>query len=251
MRNRLYKFPFVAKIAFPVYDRAVYHSTRHIILCSQVAPEESFVVSHVLVGFQSRIKDKHFAVFRRIHCARIHVQIRIYLHQIHRESARRKNLSYRSGCDAFTDAGHHASNDKNIFVTAIFACPSRFSIVRHSQSKKENAYAPHYTAKKHWLKIVSGAPPYRSYITNLSPAPIFSSSSSRRWILTVISHDTFAYCCGFQSWGWINEIIVASLLNFVNISEPRCSWTARQAQFPTLLQQGKETGNCRRNTTRR
>ena len=52
--------------------------------------QKALVVAHVLIGFKSRTQDEHFAVFGRIHSARVYVQIRVDFNEIQMEPARFK-----------------------------------------------------------------------------------------------------------------------------------------------------------------
>ncbi len=118
VRNGFYAFSPVSQIAFAFDDRLVDHPAGHVILGAEVAPQEPFVVAHVLIGLETAIENEHFAVLCGVHGTRIHIEIRIYFDEIDREAACREELA--DGCRrrAFADAGHHAADNKNILMTA-------------------------------------------------------------------------------------------------------------------------------------
>ena len=84
MRDCLHALAFVAEVTLALENALVHHAARHVIVWRQVAPEEAFVVAHVLICFQSRPKHKNFAVLGRIHCPRINIEVGINLHEVHR-----------------------------------------------------------------------------------------------------------------------------------------------------------------------
>src|SRR3989344_5710530 len=92
MRHGLNTFSSVSEVSFALDYGLINHPARHVILRPQIAVEETLVISHVLVGLESRIEDEHLAVLSRIHSARIHVEIRVNLDEIYFETTRRKNL---------------------------------------------------------------------------------------------------------------------------------------------------------------
>ena len=80
MRYRLDEFSVVTERAFAIDNRLVHHSARHVIFVREVATEETFVITHILVGFKTGAKYENFAVLGRIHRACINIQIRINFH---------------------------------------------------------------------------------------------------------------------------------------------------------------------------
>src|SRR5699024_10176506 len=58
--------------------------------------------------------DKDFTMFKRIHRARVNVEVRIQLLHSHRQSPEDKQLPQRCSCQPLTQGGHNASGDENI-----------------------------------------------------------------------------------------------------------------------------------------
>ena len=57
---------------------------------------KAFVVTEIEIGFRAVIGDEHFAMLKRRHRPRIHVQVRIELHQVDFEAAAFQQTADRS-----------------------------------------------------------------------------------------------------------------------------------------------------------
>jgi hypothetical protein len=86
-------FALVTEIALALYDGLIDHAGRHIIVMSQVPVEKALVIAHILIGFEAGVEHKHFPMFRRVHRARINIQIWIDFGQINDETLRLKKGS--------------------------------------------------------------------------------------------------------------------------------------------------------------
>ena len=115
--------PAISERTLARNDRLIHHATRHIVFIGKVAPQESFVVPHILIGLETASQDKCLTMLRRIHCPCIHIQIGINLYQIHWIPFLLEQEPNRARHHPFADAAHHTAKDEYIFVT--FFCHTR------------------------------------------------------------------------------------------------------------------------------
>ena len=77
MRNDLHRFSEIIAPAFFVDDRLIDLATGQIVVTRKNAVGETFVMSKVEVGFGAIVQNINFAMLKRAHRSRIHVEIRI------------------------------------------------------------------------------------------------------------------------------------------------------------------------------
>src|ERR1700684_1480674 len=75
---------------------------------------ESLVVAEAEVGFRAVVGDEDFAMLKRRHRSRIHVQIRIELHQVDFEATTFEETADRGGGKTLAEAGHNSAGHKNV-----------------------------------------------------------------------------------------------------------------------------------------
>src|SRR3989344_1024468 len=119
VRHRFDALAAVAEIALALDHLLIDHAARHVILGPQVAIEETLVIAHVLIGLEAAIQHEHFPMLGGVHGARVHVEIRIDLHEIHREAARGEDLADGSAGDTLADTRHDAADDEDVFMSVL------------------------------------------------------------------------------------------------------------------------------------
>ena len=116
VEDRLNAFTLVAKSSFFINHIFENHAVSHVIFWRWRGAQKSFVITHVLVGLQSRIKHKNFPVFSGVHGASINIQIGVGFDEGNFITLRLKDCAYRRGSNAFADSRHHASDYKYVFM---------------------------------------------------------------------------------------------------------------------------------------
>ena len=74
--------------------------------------QKTFVVAEIHVAFAAIIQNKNFAVFGRIHCARVRVQVTVALDGDHLHFSRKQRPDGRC-CNPFAESGDDTSGDDN------------------------------------------------------------------------------------------------------------------------------------------
>ena len=102
VRNHLHGFAQI--IAAPLFgeNRFVDSAGRPVIVAGKPRVREALVVPQVEVRLRAVFGYKHFAVLKRAHRARIHVQIRIAFLKCDFETATFEKTTNRGGCYAFS-----------------------------------------------------------------------------------------------------------------------------------------------------
>lgn len=77
VRDDLYGVAKVVAAAFLFDDLGVNLSGGHVRHAGEVFVQEALVVTDIKIGFCAIIGDKDFTVLEGVHCARIHIQIRV------------------------------------------------------------------------------------------------------------------------------------------------------------------------------
>src|SRR3989344_6263894 len=120
VRNSLHAPAAVAKIALTLNNILIHHARGDVVLLAEILPQKSLIIAHVLIGFKSASENKYFPMLGGIHGPRINIEIRIDFHEIDIEPLRLKDLPNRRSRDALSNSGHHASDDKYVFVIFLF-----------------------------------------------------------------------------------------------------------------------------------
>ena len=96
VRNHLHRLAQV--IAPPLFgdDLLVEAPGGPIVIARKFGVSKAFVVTEIEIGFRAVIGDEHFAMLKRRHRPRIHVQVRIELHQVDFEAAAFQQTANRS-----------------------------------------------------------------------------------------------------------------------------------------------------------
>ena len=115
MGNDLHCSSAVIAPALFVEHRPVYFAGSHIGIVVQAFVDKPLVVTQVQIRLCPVVGHKNFAVLNRVHCARIHIQVRIKFLHSHFISARLKKPSQRRRSDPLSQAGDNASCHKYIF----------------------------------------------------------------------------------------------------------------------------------------
>ena len=75
-------------------------------------------MAEVHVAFAAVVQNKNFAVFCRVHCARVCVEVTIALDRNHLHSSRKQRPDGRC-CYPFAESGDDASGDDNKLCLAV------------------------------------------------------------------------------------------------------------------------------------
>ncbi len=87
VRNHLHRFAQIIAAPLAMDDLLVDAAGGEIIALRQLGVREALVVAQIEIGLGAIVGDENFAVLKRAHGTRIHVQIRIELLQRHAQSA--------------------------------------------------------------------------------------------------------------------------------------------------------------------
>ena len=121
MGDYLYRSPAEISVAFFLQNRPVDLSCSHIGVPVQAFINKPLVMSQVQICFRPVVGDKDFTVLNGIHCTRIDIDVGIEFLHSHLIAPRLEKPSQGRGGDPLSQAGYHASGDKNIFY-----CHKRF-----------------------------------------------------------------------------------------------------------------------------
>src|SRR5690349_19832221 len=102
MGNHLYGFSQVVATALARDDRFVDAPGSDVVCLREMRVRESLVVPEVEIGLGTVIRDEDFAMLKRAHRARVHIEIRVELLQRHTQAATLKQTSNSGGGDAFS-----------------------------------------------------------------------------------------------------------------------------------------------------
>ena len=121
MGDHLYRSPAEIPVAFFLQNRPVDFSCSHIGVPVQAFINKPLVMSQVQICFRPVVGNKDFTMLNGIHCTRIDIDVGIEFLHSHLIAPRLEKPSQGRGGDPLSQAGYHASGDKNIFY-----CHKRF-----------------------------------------------------------------------------------------------------------------------------
>ena len=114
MRDDLHGGTEVIAAPFFGNDALIDASGGEVAMAAGGGADKAFVVTQVQVGLGAVIGDEHFAMLKRAHGARIHVDIRIELDHRDAQAARLENGTEGRSGNAFPQRGNHAAGDEYI-----------------------------------------------------------------------------------------------------------------------------------------
>src|SRR5690606_15294439 len=112
VRDHLHGAAEVVAAAFLADHRLVDLAGADRIAPGQAGVDEALVVAQVQVGLGAIVGDVDLAVLERAHRARVHVDVRVQLHQGDPQAARLEDRRERGGGDALAYRRHHAPGDE-------------------------------------------------------------------------------------------------------------------------------------------
>jgi len=81
MRNDLNRSAEVVAAPFAGNHILVYPAGSEVVLLPHLYTYESFVVAEIEIGFRTIVSDKHLAVLKRAHGARVYINVGVELQQ--------------------------------------------------------------------------------------------------------------------------------------------------------------------------
>ena len=114
MRNDLHGLAQVVTPALAGDDAFVDPARGQVVVARQLGVREALVVTEVQVGLRAVVGDEHFAVLKRAHRARIHVQVGVELHQVDAQTARLQQAADRGCRQPLAQRRHNAARHKDV-----------------------------------------------------------------------------------------------------------------------------------------
>ena len=115
VRNHLHRLAEVVAAAFIGQDGLVHLAACHVVGPGEHAIGETLVVAEVKIGLRAVRQHVDFAVLKRVHRARIDVQVRIELLQGDLKSAVLEQRAERGGGEPFAQRTDHPAGHENVF----------------------------------------------------------------------------------------------------------------------------------------
>jgi hypothetical protein len=115
MRDHLDGVTEVFTSAFFGDHRRIHLAGGHIRRTGQVAVEKAFVVPDVEVGLGAVLGDENLAVLKRVHGARVDVEVRVELLHRHLQPARGQKLPEATRGQSLAERRHDAAADEEMF----------------------------------------------------------------------------------------------------------------------------------------
>ena len=97
VRNHLHGFAEIVAAPFLLQHSLVHAAAREVVELRQLRMGKPLVMAEIQIGFRAVIEHVYFAVLKRAHRARIHIEIGIELLQCHLETARLKQSTEGGG----------------------------------------------------------------------------------------------------------------------------------------------------------
>ena len=114
VRNHLHGLAEIIAAPFLFEHGLIHAPTGEVVELRQFRVREPLVMAEVEIGFRAVIQHVNFAVLKRAHSARIHVEVGIEFLQRHLEAARLEQGAEGGGCESLAEGTYHAACQKNV-----------------------------------------------------------------------------------------------------------------------------------------
>src|SRR5712692_7523664 len=135
MRNDLHRTAQIIATALAGDHRVVDLAGGEAVLPAHRGGDVAFVVAQVEVGFGAVIGDEHLAMLKRVHGARVHVDVGIHLEQRDFEATALQESPDRRCRQALAQGRDDAARDKNEFGFASFLAGGIHGIVSSARRR--------------------------------------------------------------------------------------------------------------------
>ena len=112
--NHLHSLAEIIAAPFLFEHGLIHAPAGEVVELRQFRVREPLVMAEVEIGFRAVIQHVNFAVLKRAHRARIHVEVGIEFLQRHLEAARLEQGAEGGGCESLAEGTYHAACQKNV-----------------------------------------------------------------------------------------------------------------------------------------